>query len=57
MDEGRLAGPVRTDYGVQFPWLNCQVDVVGDDEGAIGLAQTAQIEQWLSHGGASGLGP
>ena len=57
MDQGRLAGAVGADDGMQLAGSNGEADVVGDDEGAVGLPQVAQLEQGLSHDAASAAGP
>lgn len=50
VDERRLAGPVRADDSVKLALADIEVHVVGDDEGAVGLAQLLQAQKRLSHG-------
>ena len=51
MDQRGLAGAVRPDDGVQLARHDVQADIVGDGQRAIGLAQVADAQDRLSHGG------
>src|SRR6185369_13497640 len=44
-DQGRLAGAVRADQGMDFASVDAQVDAVGRDQPAEALLEAAHVEQ------------
>src|SRR5262249_30482363 len=52
VDQGRLSGAVRPDYGVQLSWLNFERHPVRYDQPAEILMQIVDFKHGVSHGSA-----